>query len=131
MPDEGISEIPLEGFPDKCEILHVPWAIEAHADPKFLDLANAHPVRAVTQDHLGGIACQEQHAERDDAHAEDDDHGLQQAADDITHRRSGFHVAKRCNELRQGGMRPNGPPLPRGTRAPPDGNDPWPADSAN
>ena len=39
MPDEGISEIPLEGFPDKCEILHVPWAIEAHADPKFLDLA--------------------------------------------------------------------------------------------
>jgi hypothetical protein len=77
--NEGIAEIALQGVTHEAGILDIPWPIEAHLYSKFLDLLDGHMVGRVTQDHLGGIACHEQHAERDNTDSENDDEGLEQA----------------------------------------------------
>ena len=67
-------------------------------------------VGRITQDHLGGIARHEQHAERHDTDSENDDEGLKQATNYIAHgwlTLSSYWGARHSWIIIRDGMRPN------------------------
>ena len=85
MANEGIAEVALQGLADEAEYC----TYQGRSKPIFARnssiCCDRHPVGAVAEDDLGGIAGEKHHAEGDDADAEHDDDRLQQAADDVAH----------------------------------------------
>ena len=85
MADEGDAEVALQRFDDKTSILDIPWAVEAHLHAELLDLRYGHPIGRLPKNDLGWVSGHEEHPESNDTDAEDDDQGLQHAANGVTH----------------------------------------------